>query len=65
MGLNERQIKAVMYAKEKGKITNREYQESSLCSRNTATNDLRELVQKGIIRESGRKGAGAFYVIAQ
>ena len=27
VGLNERQIKAVMYAKEKGKITNREYQE--------------------------------------
>ena len=54
-----------MYVKERGKITNREYQELSLCSRNTATNDLRELVQKGIIRESGRKGAGAFYVIAQ
>ena len=65
MGLNERQIKAVMYVKEKGKITNREYQELSLCSRNTATNDLRELIQKGVMRESGRKGAGAFYVIAQ
>ena len=65
IGLNERQIKAVMYVKEKGKITNREYQELSLCSRNTATNDLRELIQKGVMRESGRKGAGAFYVIAQ
>ena len=36
-----------------------------VCSRNTATNDLRKLIQKRIIRESGRKGAGAFYVIAQ
>jgi len=27
MGLNDRQIKAVMYVKEKGKITNKEYQE--------------------------------------
>jgi len=65
LGLNKRQIKAVMYAKEKGKITNKEYQELSVCSRNTATNDLRELIQKGVIRESGKKGAGAFYVIAQ
>ena len=65
LGLNEWQMKAVMYVKEKGKITNKEYQELSICSRNTATNDLRELIQKGIMRESGKKGAGAFYVIAQ
>ncbi len=65
LGLNERQIKAVMYVKERGKITNKEYQELSVCSRNTATNDLRELIQKGVMRESGKKGAGAFYVIAQ
>lgn len=64
MGLNERQIKAVMYVKEKGKITNKEYQEINACSRNTATNDLRKLIQKKIIKESGKRGAGAFYVIA-
>jgi len=64
LGLNERQIKAVMFVKEKKKITNREYQKLNACSRNTATNELRVLVQKGIIKESGKKGAGAFYVIA-
>lgn len=64
LNLNERQIKAVMFVKEKKKITNREYQKLSACSRNTATNELRVLVQKGIIKESGKKGAGAFYVIA-
>ena len=64
IGLNERQIKGVSYVKEKGKITNREYQKLNTCSRNTATNELRELVQKGITKESGKKGAGAFYVIA-
>jgi len=64
MGLNERQIRAVIYVKEKGKITNRDYQELNTCSRNTATNDLRKLIQKEIIKESGKKGAGAFYVIA-
>jgi len=64
LGLNERQIKAVMYVKEKGKITNREYQELNLCSRNTASNDLKDLTQKGILKESGKKGMGAYYVIA-
>jgi len=64
MGLNDRQIKAVKYLKERGKITNREYQELNTCSRNTVTNDLRKLIQKEIIKESGKKGAGAFYVIA-
>lgn len=64
MGLNERQVKAVLYVKEKGKITNGDYQELNKCSRNTVTNDLRKLIQKGIIKESGKKGAGAFYVIA-
>lgn len=64
LGLNERQIKAVMYVKEKGRITNREYQELNLCSRNTASNDLKDLTQKGILKESGKKGMGAYYVIA-
>jgi len=31
LGISERQIKAVMYAKEKGKITNKEYQEINNC----------------------------------
>jgi len=64
MGLNERQIRAVMYMKQKGRITNREYQELNQCSRNTASNDLKTLTQKGIIKESGKKGAGSYYVIA-
>jgi ATP-dependent DNA helicase RecG len=64
MGLNERQIKAVMYVKQKGKITNKEYQKINDCHRNTANKDLSELVVKGILKESGKKGAGAFYEIA-
>jgi ATP-dependent DNA helicase RecG len=32
-GLNERQIKAVFYVREKGKITNKEYQELCMVSR--------------------------------
>jgi len=64
LGLNERQIKAVMYVKERGRITNKEYQEINRCSRNTATNDLRDLCSRGLLKESGRKGAGSYYEIA-
>ena len=45
-GLNPRQIKAVMYVKEKGKITNKEYQEINQVSKRTANTDLSELVRK-------------------
>jgi len=65
LGLSARQIKAVMYVKENGKITNKEYQEINDCSRNTATNDLRDLIKKHILKESGKKGAGSYYAIAQ
>jgi ATP-dependent DNA helicase RecG len=65
LGLNERQIKAVTYIKENEKITNKEYQEINNCSRNTATNDLRDLIKKHVLKESGKKGAGSYYIIAQ
>jgi len=45
-GLNARQIRAVQYVKEKGKITNKEYQEINDVSKRTATNDLSDLVEK-------------------
>jgi len=63
MGLNERQVRAILYAKKRGKITNREYQEINNCSRNTASNELKELVIKGIFKESGKKGVGSYYEI--
>ena len=46
LGLNARQIKAVQYVKEKGRITNKEYQEINEVSKRTATNDLSDLVEK-------------------
>lgn len=39
-------MKAVLYVKEKGKITNKEYQEINEVSKRTATNDLAELVNE-------------------
>jgi len=59
--LNERQIKAVLFVKEKGKISNKEYQTINDCSRNTASNDLSELLEKDIFKSSGKRGAGSFY----
>ncbi|MDP1764797.1 MAG: ATP-binding protein [Sediminibacterium sp.] len=61
LGLNDRQVKAVIFVKEKGKITNKDYQSLNDCSRNTASNDLSDLVQKGLFTPSDIKGAGAFY----
>ena len=46
LGLNGRQIKAVLFVKEKGKITNKDYQQLKDCSRNTASNDLADLVKE-------------------
>src|SRR5699024_9281086 len=63
LGLNERQIKAIDYLKENKKITNKIYQEINDCSRNTASNDLTELVNKELIESSGKSGAGSYYTL--
>ena len=54
LGLNERQIKAVMYVKERGRITNSEYQEIVNVSRQTASRDLSDLVDKEILTTKGK-----------
>jgi ATP-dependent DNA helicase RecG len=61
MELNDRQIKSVLYVKEKGKITNKEYMEIAGISKATATRDLRELVEKKVFKQYGTKGQGIFY----
>lgn len=66
LGLNERQIKAVLYVKEKGKITNSEYQKLNNISRRTATDELAELTNKFEMFKNTGYGAGSFYeLIAQ
>ena len=63
LGLNPRQVKAVLFVKEKGRITNADYQELNSVSRYTATRDLSELVEKYQIMVSIGKGAGSHYEI--
>ncbi len=61
LGLSERQIKAVLFVAENGTITNSQYQKLVDVSRNTASNDLKSLVESGILISSGIRGAGASY----
>ncbi len=65
LGLNDRQIKAVMYVKEKGKITNKEYQELNAVSNKTAYLELSGIVEKGVlmVEGSGRKVSYALKVM--
>ncbi len=63
LALNKRQVKAVLYLKDNSKITNKEYQEINDTSERTASRDLSDLVEKGIITSSDIKGAGAFYTL--
>jgi ATP-dependent DNA helicase RecG len=60
-GLNERQIKAVLYVKNKGKITNKEYQELNSVAKPTATRDLSELTDNYKILKNSGFGAGSIY----
>lgn len=64
LGLNERQIKAVLFVKENGKITNKDYQKLNSTSERTASRDLNGLIEKNILRNSEVKGAGSFYFLA-
>ncbi|MFQ5641943.1 MAG: ATP-binding protein [bacterium] len=63
LGLNERQVKAVLYVKEYAKITNQEYQVICETSNRTATRDLTELVSLSIFQQIGATGKGTKYVL--
>jgi len=62
MALNERQIKAVLYVKEHGSISNRAYQQLTGISKRTASDELSDLVEKGILSKvGGQRGRGTLY----
>ena len=62
-GLNERQIKAVMYVKEKGRITNREYRSMFGITDRMALIDITKLCLKGIFEKVGVTGRKAEYIL--
>ena len=63
--LNERQIKAVLYMKEHGNITNAKYQALVGVSKATATRDLQDLEARAIIKNIGTKGVSSKYELRQ
>ncbi len=63
LDLSERQMNAVRYVKENGKITNKEYQENFGLKKRQATDDLKDLEQKGVITKIGITGRGTYYVL--
>jgi ATP-dependent DNA helicase RecG len=58
--LNERLIKAVMYKKEKERITNKEYRELTGLSDEGVTLDLLKLFESGMLELKG-KGRNTYY----
>lgn len=61
MGLIDRQVAAVLYTKTYGEITNSKYQEIASVSKATATRDIKDLVEKDILKNIGTKGSSAIY----
>jgi len=61
LDLNKRQIKAVIYARDEGKITNKEYQEVAGVKERLATMELNDLVSKAILEKYGTTGRGTYY----
>jgi len=61
MGLNQRQVSAVLYTLEAGRITNREYQDRWSVSRATAGRELDELVDKRLLLRHVEAGKNIFY----
>jgi ATP-dependent DNA helicase RecG len=62
LGLNERQIKAVLYVKKNGRITNKEYRELSGLSDEGSRIDLKILIDKNILKQKG-SGRGTHYIL--
>jgi len=54
-GLNERQIRAISYFRDAPKITTKEYGELTKVADRTALRDLKDLVDRGILQEFGKR----------
>lgn len=61
MGLSDRHIQGILYAKQHGSISNVEYQKLVGVSKRTASRDLTELAHKGLFISEGMRGRGIIY----
>jgi len=65
LNLNDRQKLAINHIKTRGRISNTEYQQVAHAIKKTATRDLNDLKDKGLITQIGSRGAGVHYVLAK
>jgi len=65
LGLNERQIKAVEYLKINKTLTSKKYAELFSITDRMARNDLRELINKKIIKRKGVSDKTTYYILAE
>ena len=65
LNLNERQLLALTFLKTNGRVSNPEYQELAKTTKKTATRDLMDLKDKGIVEQIGHRGPGVHYVLAR
>jgi ATP-dependent DNA helicase RecG len=63
--LSARQIQAVAHARQNGSITNRDYRKMTGLSDETARQDLKDLVKKGVLVPEGGGGRSSRYVIGR
>jgi len=63
-GLSERQIKAMLFVKEQGSITNQQYRGLAGVKDRTAAADLADLVSRGLLQRVGTTGRAARYTAA-
>jgi ATP-dependent DNA helicase RecG len=62
MNLNERQIKAILFVKKNGRITNKDYRNISQLSDEGARIEINKLVRKEILISKG-KGRNIHYIL--
>ncbi len=60
IGLNNRQLQAVLYVKQKGHITNSEYCNVFKTPNRTASRDLKALVTKDVFIKEGNKKSSKY-----
>jgi ATP-dependent DNA helicase RecG len=65
LGLSDRQLRAVEFLKSNHDLTNAQYQTMFDASKATATRDLKELVDKGLITREGKTGKGTIYRLVE
>lgn len=63
LGLSERQMQAVQYARERGSISNAEYRELAGLKERTARLDLAAMAEKGILEKSQETGRTTHYTV--